>query len=88
MTIFGRIGGVLFLIAGSLSLIYAVYTLLVTCIVLEGLSQLAGGIIAVCVGIGSLLIAKYFTAYAGVWETRLQEEQTIQEALKKKLEGN
>ncbi len=88
MTSLGRISGVIFIIVGCLSLIYAGYTLLVSGIVIEGLSQLAGGIIAACVGIGSFLIAKYFKSYAGVWETRLQMEPTIQDALKKQLEGN
>ena len=46
MTILGRIGGILFLVAGSLSLVYAVNTLLTSGIVLEGISQLAGGIMA------------------------------------------
>ena len=88
MTILGRIGGVLFLIAGSLSLVYAVNILLTSGIVLEGIGQLAGGIMACGVGIGSLLIAKYFKAYSGVWVTRLQEEQNIQKALEKKLEAS
>jgi len=88
MAILGRIGGVLFIVVGSLSLVYAVNTLLTSGIVIEGISQLAGGIIAFGVGIGSLLIAKYFKAYSGVWVARLQEEPNIQEALEKKLEAS
>lgn len=87
MTVLGRIGGVLFLVAGSLSLVYTGNTLLTSGIGIESISQLAGGIIAIGVGIGSLLIAKYFKAYSGVWVTRLQEEPNIQDALKKKLEA-
>ena len=87
MNILGRIGGVLFLVGGSLSLVYAVNTLLTSGIVIEGISQLAGSIMAFGVGIGSLLIAKYFKRYSGVWVARLQEEPSIQEALKKKLEA-
>lgn len=87
MNILGRIGGVLFLVAGSLSLVYAVNTLLTSGIVIEGISQLAGSIMAFGVGIGSLLIAKYFKRYSRVWVARLQEEPSIQEALKKKLEA-
>ena len=83
MTILGRIGGFLFLVAGSLSLVYAVNILLTSDVFLEGISQLAGGIMAFGVGIGSLLIAKYFKRYSGVWVSRLQEEHSIQEALKK-----
>ena len=86
MSILGRIGGVIFLVAGSLSLVYAVNILLTTGIVIESISQLAGSIIAFGVGIGSLLIAKYFKRYSGVWQSRLQEEHNIQETLKKKLE--
>ena len=86
MTILGRIGGVIFLVAGTLSLVYAVNILLTTGIVIESISQLAGSIIAFGVGIGSLLIAKYFKRYSGVWQSRLQEEHNIQKALKKKLE--
>ena len=88
MNILGRIGGVLFLVAGSLSLVYTVNTLLTSGIVIESISQLAGSIMAFGVGIGSLLIAKYFKRYSGVWVTRLQEEHNIQEALKKKLEAS
>ena len=88
MTILGRIGGVLFLVGGSLSLVYAVNTLLTSGIVIEGISQLAGSIMAFGVGIGSLLIAKYFKRYSGDWVARLQEEHSIQEALKKKLEAS
>jgi len=86
MNILGRIGGVLFLVAGSMSLVYAVNTLLTSGIGIEGISQLAGSIMAFGVGIGSLLIAKYFKRYSGVWVARLQEEHNIQESLKKKLE--
>jgi hypothetical protein len=86
MAILGRIGGVLFIVVGSLSLVYSVNTLLTSGIVIDGISQLAGGIIAFGVGVGSLLIAKYFKAYSGVWVARLQEEPNIQEALEKKLE--
>ncbi len=86
MNILGRIGGVLFLVAGSLSLVYTVNTLLTSGIVIESISQLAGSIIAFGVGIGSLLIVKYFKRYSGVWVARLQEEHNIEEALKKKLE--
>jgi len=88
MTILGRIGGVLFLVAGSMSLVYGVNTLLTSGIVIESVSQLAGSIMAFGVGIGSLLIAKYFKRYSGVWVARLQEEHSIQEALKKKLEAS
>jgi len=88
MNILGRIGGVLFLVAGSLSLVYTVNTLLTSGIVIESISQLAGSIMAFGVGIGSLLIVKYFKRYSGVWVARLQEEPSIQEALKKKLEAN
>jgi hypothetical protein len=87
MNILGRIGGVLFLAVGSLSLVYAVNTLLTSGIVIEGISQLAGSIMAFGVGIGSLLITKYFKRYSGVWVARLQEEHSIQESLKKKLEA-
>ena len=86
MNILGRIGGVLFLVAGSLSLVYTVNTLLTSGIVIESISQLAGSIMAFGVGIGSLLIVKYFKRYSGVWVARLQEEHNIEEALKKKLE--
>jgi len=86
MNILGRIGGVLFLAGGSLSLVYTVNTLLTSGIGIESISQLAGGIIAIGVGIGSLLIVKYFKRYSGVWVARLQEEHNIEEALKKKLE--
>ena len=88
MNILARIGGVLLLVAGTLSLGYAVHTLLTSGILIEGISQLAGSIMAFGAGIGSLLIAKYFKRYSGVWVSRLQEEQSIQEALKKKLEAN
>ena len=88
MSILGRIGGVLFLVAGSLSLIYSANTLLTSGIIIEGISQLASSIMAIGVGLGSLLIAKYFKRYSGVWITRLQEEQSIQETLKQRLEAS
>ena len=88
MSILGRIGGALFLVLGSLSLVYTVNTLLTSGIIIEGISQLASSIMAIGVGIGSLLIAKYFKRYSGVWDTRLQEEQSIQETLEKKMEAN
>ena len=88
MSLLGRLGGVLFLVLGSLSLVYSVNTLLTSGIFIEGISQLASSIMAIGVGIGSLLIAKYFKRYSGVWDTRLQEEQSIQETLEKKMEAN
>jgi hypothetical protein len=85
MYLLGRLGGFLFIIAGSTSLIYATNTLVNTGLVATGVIQIAGGIIAIGVGIGSLIIGKYFKEYSGVWEARLQEEQNIQKLLKKEM---
>lgn len=88
MTIFGYISGALFLIAGILSLVYTINTLITQGIIIEVYSQLAGSIVALGIGIGSLLISKYFKRYSRIWVTRLQKEHNIQEILQEKLEAS
>ncbi len=85
MYLLSRLGGFLFIIAGSSSLIFATNTLVNTGLVSTGVMQIAGGIIAIGVGIGSLIIAKYFKEYMGVWEARFREERNIQNLLNKEL---
>lgn len=85
MNLFGRIGGIVFLVVGFVSVVSAIYMLATLGVNLAGLGQLAGGIVAAGVGIGSLLIAKYFKRYSGVWDTRLQQEDGIHETLNMQL---
>ncbi|MDP7492999.1 MAG: hypothetical protein QGG26_08530 [Candidatus Undinarchaeales archaeon] len=88
MTVLGRIVGILFLVSGSLSLLDSGRTLLASGMVNEGMFQLAGAIAVFSVGIGSLLIARYFERYSGIWVVRLKEEDNIQEALTELLEAS
>ena len=87
MTILGRIGGILFLLAGAIGLINTTIDILSSGILIEGASQLVGGIIAIGVGVASLIIARYFKTYSGVWDTRLQETTKIENTLQQQLEA-
>jgi hypothetical protein len=87
MSLLGFLGGGIFVITGCIGLIQAAYVLVTSAIQIMILGQLASGIIGIGVGVGCLLITKYFKQYSGVWETRLQEEKTIQQILEKQLES-
>lgn len=85
MNLFGRIGGSIFLVVGIASVVYALFMLVTMGMSVAFLGQFAGGLVAVGVGVGSLLIARFFQRYSGVWDTRLQHEDSISETLNKQL---
>ncbi len=87
MTVLGRMGGALFIIAGLLGVIIAGASIASSGFLVEHIGQLVGSITAFGVGIAGLLISRYFTIYTKVWDARLQETAKVEDALKQKLEA-
>ena len=87
MIALGRIGGVLFLIAGALGMISVGASIASSGFIAENIGQLFGAIIAFGVGIAALLISRYFSTYSRVWDARLKETMKIEETLEQKLEA-
>jgi hypothetical protein len=88
MIILGRIGGILFLIAGTIGIISSLAPIASEDVLLENIGQLIGGIIEVGLGITGLVVAHFFVIYSKVWDTRLQETMKIEDALQQKLEAS
>jgi hypothetical protein len=87
MIVLGRIGGVLFLIAGGLGMIEAGASIFSSGLMAENLSQLFGGLVAFGVGIAGMLISRYFSMYSKVWDARLEQSARIENALELQLEA-
>ena len=88
MIVLGRIGGILFIIAGSIGIISSLVPIASDGLLWENISQIIGGIVAVGVGIAGLVVAHYFRIYSKVWDVRLQETMKIEDALQQKLEAS
>ncbi|MDD1747866.1 MAG: hypothetical protein LUQ16_08900 [Methanomassiliicoccales archaeon] len=87
MIMLGRIGGGIFLILGALGVIGAGSSIASSGILLENTGQLVGGVIAFGVGIAGLLVSRYFSIYARLWDARLHESAKIEDALEHELEA-
>jgi len=84
MTLFATIGGIVFIIGGTLGVILALADPLLTPAALD-LLQLGGGIVNMGIGIASLMISRYFRGYTRVWDRRLQKTTRVEEQLMEKL---
>ncbi len=88
MKVLGRLGGALFIVMGAIGVIQAMATMASSGILTENITQLVGGVVAAAVGIAGFLVARYFSLYSKVWDSRLQEAAKIEDALRQKLEAN
>ncbi len=88
MKVLGRLGGALFVILGAIGMIQAAASMGSSGILTENITQLFGGAVAAAVGIAGFLVARYFSLYSKVWDSRLQESARIEDALRQKLEAN
>ena len=84
MTLFATIGGIVFIMGGTLGVILAIADPLFTPAALD-LLQLGGGIVNIGIGIASLMISRYFQGYTRVWDMRLQKTTKVEEQLMEKL---
>ena len=84
MTLFATIGGIVFIIGGTLGVILALADPLLTPAALD-LLQIGGGIVNIGIGIASLMISRYFRGYTRVWDRRLQKTTKVEEQLMEKL---
>ena len=87
MIVLGKVGGALFIITGALGVVGAWASMVSSGFMAENIGQLAGGLVALGVGIAGVLISRYFSLYTKVWDARLQETIKIEEVLEKKLEA-
>jgi hypothetical protein len=87
MIALGRIGGILFLIAGAVGMISGGASIASSGVMAENVGQLFGAVISFGVGIAAHLISRYFSTYSRTWDARLKETMKIEEALEQKLEA-